>query len=469
MADRKGSLLLIDDEPKLLQSLTMIFEGEGYEVDVARMGEEGEELFKKGKYDLVVTDLMMPDQTGIDLMKKLLEYDPETAIMLMTAYGTVETAVEAMKIGALDYISKPFSVEEITLKVDRIIESLKVRKENKRLKAYVSSFDRRFKPVYKSEALKTIFSQVNDIATSALTVLLMGDSGVGKEIVARHLHQKSNRSTEPFVVVNCTILSEGLIESELFGHERGAFTGAIKLKLGKCEVADGGTLFLDEIGELPVSVQAKLLRFLQDHQFERVGGTKTLPADVRIVAATNKNLEKEVEEKRFREDLYYRLSVIPIYIPSLSQRREDILPLAHYFFERAHQRFPYSATEITRDAEELLLSYQWPGNVRELENAIERAAILTKRDKLDRDAFSFLNKDKYSEERPDDFSLGNNEKYLIEKALKRTNGNILQSAKLLEISRTTLYSKIEKHKLDVSIPVGSYRAVKGRNDPSGQE
>ncbi len=450
MPESKGHLLLIDDEPKLLQSLTMIFTGEGYEVDVAKMGDEGEKLFKQGKYDLILTDLMMPDQTGIDLMKKLLEYDPDASIMLMTAYGTVETAVEAMKLGAVDYISKPFSVDEITLRVARIMDSLKVRKENKKLRQYVHDIDSRFKPVYESDALKTIFSQIDDIASTDLTVLLMGDSGVGKEIVARYLHRSSGRSEEPFVVVNCTVLSEGLIESELFGHEKGAFTSAIRMKPGKVEIADGGTLFLDEIGELPISVQAKLLRFLQDHQFERVGGTKTLYSDVRVVAATNKNLEKEIQQKRFREDLFYRLSVIPIHIPPLLARKDDILPLARHFFERAQQKLPSTIARITPEAEELLLSYSWPGNVRELENAIERAIILTKGEELDVDSFSFLTREKSVEERPQDLSIGNNERYLIEKALQHTKGNILQSAKLLEISRTTLYSKLEKHKIDVT-------------------
>ncbi len=450
MSEKKGHLLLIDDEPKLLQSLTMIFESEGYEVDVARLGEEGKKMFKKGKYDLVLTDLMMPDLTGIDLMKKLLEIDPEAPIMLMTAYGTVETAVEAMKLGALDYISKPFSVEEITLRIERIMDSLRVRKENLRLKEYVLDVESRFKPVYESESLRKIFEQIDDIASSDLTVLLMGDSGVGKEIVARYLHKKSNRAEEPFVVVNCTVLSEGLIESELFGHEKGAFTGAFRLKFGKCEIADGGTLFLDEIGELPISVQAKLLRFLQDHQFERVGGTKTHFSDVRVVAATNKNLEGEVEAKRFREDLYYRLHVIPIFIPPLAERKEDILPLARYFFERAHKRLPAMAKTITPEAEKLLLEYSWPGNVRELENAIERAVILTKEENLGVEAFSFLNMEKGSEVHPQELSLGQNEKYLIEKALDETRGNILQAAKLLDISRTTLYSKIEKHDIDIS-------------------
>ncbi len=450
MNEKKGRLLIIDDEPKLLQSLTMIFQGEGYEVEAARLGKEGEKLFREGKYDLVLTDLMMPDQTGIDLMKKILEYDPDASVMLMTAYGTVETAVEAMKMGALDYVSKPFSVEEITLRVGRIIESLRVRNENIRLREYVHSIDSRFKPVYQSEALRKIFEQVDDIATSDLTVLLMGDSGVGKEIVARYLHRKSPRVEEPFVVVNCTVLSEGLIESELFGHEKGAFTGAIKLKLGKCEVAHGGTLFLDEIGELPVSVQAKLLRFLQDHQFERVGGTKTLFSDVRVVAATNKDLEEEVAAKRFREDLYYRLSVIPIHIPALSERREDILPLARYFFERARRKLPATAERISRGAEQILLNYHWPGNVRELENAIERAAILSKGEELTAEAFSFLNKGRRGCEQHRDLSLGRNEHYLIVKALEETRGNILRSAKLLDISRTTLYSKIEKHGIDLS-------------------
>jgi DNA-binding NtrC family response regulator len=414
------------------------------------MGDEGEKLFRQGKYDLILTDLMMPDQTGIDLMKKFLEYDPDASIMLMTAYGTVETAVEAMKLGALDYISKPFSVEEITIRVARIMDSLKVRKENKRLRQYVDDIDSHFKPIYESDALKTIFSQIDDIASSDLTVLLMGDSGVGKEIVARYLHRRSGRCEEPFVVVNCTVLSEGLIESELFGHEKGAFTSAIRMKPGKVEIADGGTLFLDEIGELPVSVQAKLLRFLQDHQFERVGATKTLHSNVRVVAATNKNLEEEVREKRFREDLFYRLSVIPIRIPPLSERKDDILQLAHHFFERAHQKLSSTITRITPEAEELLLNYGWPGNVRELENAIERAIILTKGEELDVESFSFLNREKTVEERPQDLSFGQNEKFLIEEALRQTKGNILRSAKLLEISRTTLYSKIEKHKIDIS-------------------
>lgn len=449
----KEKILIIDDEPKLLQSLKILFEGEGYEVALADCGEEGERIFREGGINLVLTDLMMPDISGIEVLKKFSNIDSEVPVIMMTAYGTVETAVESMKLGANDYLLKPFTLDEISIKVRRTLEQSKIKRENVRLREELERYEERWiNPVYESAVMKNIFRDALDIAKSDLTVIIQGLSGVGKEVVARYLHYHSNRRDKPFVVVNCTVLSEGLIESELFGHEKGAFTGAFKLKFGKCEVAEGGTLFLDEIGELPLSVQAKLLRFLQDHQFERVGATKTITTDVRVIAATNKNLEEEVAHGKFREDLFYRISVIPIYIPPLVERKEDIEPLIRYFFNKAIQRQASPVRTISPEAMSYLKSYSWPGNVREIENAIERAVILGRKTELDESDFGFLKirREVLSPEDEDDISLSRNEKKFIEKALRRTNGNILKAANLLQISRTTLYSKIEKHGIDIT-------------------
>jgi DNA-binding NtrC family response regulator len=453
MTAAKEKLLIIDDEPKLLQSLKILFEGEGYEVEIADCGSDGEQLFRDGSYNLVLTDLMMPDVSGTEVLKHLSQIDAEVPVIMMTAYGTVETAVESMKLGAVDYLLKPFTLDEISIKVKRTLEAFKIKRENIRLKEQLEKYEERWiNPVYESSVMKKIFEDTLEVAKSDLTVIIQGMSGVGKEVVARYLHHNSLRNDKSFVVVNCTVLSEGLIESELFGHEKGAFTGAFKLKLGKCEVAEGGTLFLDEIGELPLSVQAKLLRFLQDHQFERVGGTKTITTDVRVISATNKNLEEEVAHGRFREDLFYRISVLPIYIPPLSERRDDIEPLIYYFFGKATQRRASPVRSISDQALSYLKNYSWPGNVREIENAIERAVILGKKSELDESDFGFLKirKETLSQNNEDNISLTKNEKKFIEKALKRTNGNILKAANLLEISRTTLYSKIDKHGIDIS-------------------
>lgn len=452
MSGEKEKLLVIDDEPKMLQSLKILFEAEGYEVHLAESGALGEKLFRQHNFALVLTDLMMPGESGIEVLKKLHQIDGEVPVIIMTAYGTVENAVEAMKLGAKDYLTKPFTLDEISLKVTRTLEESSIKRENKRLKEQLKTYEERWmNPVYASHVMERIFKDAMDVAVSDLTVIVHGSSGVGKEVVARFMHFHSPRRDRPFVVVNCTVLSEGLIESELFGHEKGAFTGAFRLKLGKCEVADGGTLFLDEIGELPASVQAKLLRFLQDHQFERVGGTKTLSSNVRVIAATNKNLEEEVANGRFREDLFYRISVIPIYIPPLCERREDIGPLIDFFFQRAIQRQASPVRTISLEAKDYLESYSWPGNVRELENAIERAVILGRKSELESGDFEFLRarREVLAQEKDSDISLTRNEKRLIETALQRTNGNILKAASLLEISRTTLYSKIEKHGLDL--------------------
>jgi DNA-binding NtrC family response regulator len=452
MLGESEKLLVIDDEPKMLQSLKILFEGEGYEVHLAESGAEGEKLFRQHSFALVLTDLMMPDESGIEVLKTLRQIDGEVPVILMTAYGTVETAVEAMKLGAEDFLLKPFTLDEISLKVKRTLEAFSLKRENTRLKEQLKSYEERWvNPVYASPVMEKIFKDAMDVAKSDLTVIVYGLSGVGKEVVARFMHFHSPRGERSFVVVNCTVLSEGLIESELFGHEKGAFTGAFRQKLGKCEVADGGTLFLDEIAELPASVQAKFLRFLQDHQFERVGGTKTLRSNVRVIAATNKNLEEEVANGRFREDLFYRISVIPIYIPPLCERRDDIEPLIDYFFQRAIQRQASPVRTVSRVALVYLKSYSWPGNVREVENAIERAVILGRKSELDVSDFEFLKvrKEVLAQDKESDISLTKNERRLIEDALRRTKGNILKAAALLEISRTTLYSKIEKHGLDL--------------------
>ncbi|HXR34631.1 MAG TPA: sigma-54 dependent transcriptional regulator [Candidatus Binataceae bacterium] len=370
-------LLIVDDEKNIRRSLETFFQSCGHQVQTAGDARVALELLAASDgVDLVLTDFRMAEINGLELLKEIKRRFPEASVVLMTAYATVENAVAAMKGGASDYLSKPFSLQEVEHVVNRALELKNLRAENRVLRAAVLEE----LPLIESRSLRmrALVDTARQAAASEATILLLGESGTGKNVLAREIHGWSPRAGHPFVVVNCTTLSEQLLESELFGHVRGSFTGAIKDKPGRLEAADGGTVFLDEIADLPVPLQAKLLRFLQERRFERVGGTATIEVDARIIAATNRDLEQEVAAGRFRDDLYYRLNVIALAVPALRERPEDLLPLAQRLLSAAAMRNRRTALNFSPEAAQALCRYRWPGNVRELRNAIERAVVLSR-------------------------------------------------------------------------------------------
>jgi DNA-binding NtrC family response regulator len=373
-------ILLVDDEKVFSNYLDQILSRKGYQTDVANNGEDALAKWEKGHFDLILSDIKMPKMTGLELLRRVSEKAAssegasETAMVMMTAHGSVETAVEAMKLGARDYITKPFNAQEVLLIIERVFEQQRLQAENQYLRNEVLGKYSQENIISQSPKMKRVFELIANVATTDSTVLIQGETGTGKELVARAIHYSSKRKRNKFIAINCGALADNLLESELFGHEKGSFTGAIRQKIGKFELADQGTLFLDELGNISPAMQIKLLRVLQEMRFERVGGNQVIEADVRIIAATNDDLEKAVEEDRFREDLYYRVNVIPIMLPPLRERKEDIPLLARHFIEkRSHGR----VTEISDEAIQSLMSYDWPGNVRELENIIERSVILS--------------------------------------------------------------------------------------------
>jgi NtrC-family two-component system response regulator AlgB len=354
----------------------------GHQVEVADSGELAIALMRKQTPDIILTDLKMEGMSGQDLLVKAREYFPSVTVVIMTAYGTIDTAVAAMRSGAYDYITKPFTPEQLEHLVERIQEYRKLREENTKLRDQVDALSEPSAIVTNNARMKKILDTARKVAATDSTVLITGESGTGKTLLAKLIHDSSPRQKGPFAVVNCATLSENLLESELFGHVRGAFTGAVKDKMGRLQVADTGTVFLDEIGEISASLQTKLLRFLQEREFERVGDTRTIRVDVRIIAATNKDLEREVREGRFREDLYFRLNVIELHMPSLRQRQEDIIALTDQLLTRAFLSTGRKPRALHDSARQVILSYSWPGNIRELKNALERAAILCTGDQV---------------------------------------------------------------------------------------
>jgi len=360
----RETVLLIEDEKLMRVTLEDALKAAGYGVDSFEAGQEGLKAFRAGVYTVVATDMRLPDITGIDILREISALS-DVPVVVMTAFGTIKDAVEAMKLGAFDYITKPFDLEEFLLLVGRALEVKKLRDENARLKRDLGKCYRAPNIVGESPVMKHVFSLVARVAATDSTVLVLGESGTGKELIASAIHYQSKRKGRPLITVNCAALPEGLIESELFGHERGAFTGAVKRKPGRFELADGGTLFLDEIGDLSLPTQTKLLRVLQERAFERVGGTQTISVDVRLITATNKKLDEEVKAGRFREDLFYRLNVIPITLPPLRERSEDLPSLVAFFLERYGGRTGRSV-RFSKEALEVLMAYDYPGNVREL-------------------------------------------------------------------------------------------------------
>jgi DNA-binding NtrC family response regulator len=374
----KGRLLVVDDERGILVALKGLFGKEGYEVETAESGEEALAKVKAGLFHVIITDLSMQQMSGLDLMRAVRQIDPGCAVLMITAYGTQRIAVEAMKAGAEDYLPKPFDNDELRIKVRNVMEKQILRRAYNRLVEQVNLESGRFAGMIgPSRAMMRVFETIEKAAPTDVTVLIRGESGTGKELVARAIHSRSPRANGPFIPVNCAAFSRELVESELFGHEKGAFTGAVARREGKFEAADGGTLFLDEIGDMSLETQAKLLRVIQEKRFERIGGNQSLAADVRIIAATNQNLELMARDGRFREDLYYRIKVVEVRVPPLRERREDIAPLAMHFLDEACKQFGTPRRTLAPEAMKACVENPWPGNVRSLRAAIEQAVILS--------------------------------------------------------------------------------------------
>jgi two-component system response regulator HydG len=453
------NILLVDDHKSFRDTLAKILSAEGFRVFPADDGEEALDILRQEFIHLVLTDLKMPKMDGVELLKVAKTIRPETEVIIITGYGTVDTAVTAMKDGAYDYIPKPFKPREVLKLVRKALEKQSLVLENRILQERIKDFQKVEKIVGRSPAMKHVLEIVAQVAPSSATVLVQGESGTGKEIIGQAIHDLSPRAKNPFIKVSCAALPETLLEAELFGYERGAFTGAIARKEGRFELANGGTLFLDEIGEVSPTVQVKLLRVLQVGEFERLGGTKTIRADVRIVAATNINLLEAVERKTFREDLYSRLNVITLTLPSLRAREGDIPLLAHHFLEIFKKKNNKTVKGFTQEAMEVMLQYSWPRNVRQLENAIERAVVLTRADMIapgdlppeilkavELAAEEPILMDEKSLSIPLGTPLEMIEKRVIEETLRYSRGDKNLASKILGISSRTIYRKMEEDK-----------------------
>lgn len=454
-------ILIVDDEKVFSNYLEQILTRKGYQIQVAHNGEEAFAHYEKGAYDLVMTDIKMPKVTGMELLKqikqKALESEgaKDASVVMMTAHGSIETAVEAMKLGASDYITKPFNTQEVLLVIEKVFEQQRLQEENRYLRGEVLGKYSKENIISQSPKMERIFDLIANVAETDSTVLIQGETGTGKELVARAIHYSSKRKRNKFIAINCGALSDNLLESELFGHEKGSFTGAIRQKIGKFELADQGTLLLDELGNISPAMQIKLLRVLQEMRFERVGGNQIIEVDVRIIAATNEDLEKSVEEGRFREDLYYRINVIPIFLPPLRERKEDIPLLAKNFIEkRSHGRIK----EISEEGIQTLMSYDWPGNIRELENILERSIILERGSKLvnidlptktyrkaEGDELSLLN---FNEDLSLDLvreqAVDIVEKEYMQRILARYHGSIKRAAEHAGLTTRSIHGKMKK-------------------------
>jgi two-component system response regulator HydG len=443
--ERPGKILVVDDQRNMRTTLAMMLRGGGYEVDEAADGAEGKELGSTGAYDVIITDLRMGELDGIDVLRATKEAQPMTEVIVMTAYGTIESAVEAMRLGAFDYIQKPFSEQELIVKVSKALES-------RRLHGQVQLFAQEFKERYhfgniigRSQAVRDVLTRVTKIAPTDAIVLITGESGTGKELIARAVHANSKRADRPFVTVNCAAITETLLESELFGHARGAFTGAVSARKGLMEEADGGTFFFDEIAETTLSFQAKLLRALQEGEIRRIGENRPIKVDIRVVAATNIDLGTAVEERRFRQDLYYRLNVARFHLPPLRERREDVPLLVDFFLDKFTRKMNKRAL-MGDGVMELLVSYDYPGNVRELENMVEQAVVLC--------SGGVVSIDDILPQAPKQPSLTRGrtladivddaEREAVQSALKAYDGSRERAAEALDISPTTLWRKMTR-------------------------
>ncbi len=449
--NEKANILVIDDDESIRDSCSQVFKKDGNTVKTAKDGTDGLKLFTKEFFHVVLLDLKMPGPTGMEVLSKIKEENPATPVIIITGYATIESAVEAIKRGASDYLAKPFTPEQLRVVTNKALKSRKILLENIYLRGELkkkSEFDR---IIGKSKAMKKVLDVVERVCSSESTVLITGESGTGKELLAREIHNHSPRKNAPFVVVDCGALVETLFESELFGHVKGSFTGAYETKHGRFEVANGGTIFLDEISNISLNIQANLLRVIQEREITRVGSTKPIKVNVRILAATNENLEDLVRNGKFREDLFYRLSVVPIHLPSLRERKEDIPLLLEHFLQKYNRITKKKINNISSEVKKALIGYDWPGNIRELENTIERAVVLSKGDEIELEDLMYhgisstpslfhMVRGKYQ-------TLDDIEKEYIKTVLLTHQGNQSKTAKILGIDRKTLWAKIKKYEI----------------------
>jgi DNA-binding NtrC family response regulator len=446
----KRTILIVEDEANLQRVLELQLAGAGFTVEKAASAEQALPVLERGGVDLVLSDLKLPGMDGLELLRRVRDYDSSLPVIIMTAFGTVETAVQAMKAGASDYLLKPFPLDELNLTIDKALELRELRDENRRLRAELGRRYQFDNIVGRSPGMQEVFAAVERVAPTRATVLLTGESGIGKDLIARAIHHHSPRKDKAFVKISCSAIPETLMESELFGYEKGAFTGAAAARAGKFEQADGGTVFLDEIGDVTPPVQVKLLRVLQERELERLGGNKTIQVDVRVIAATNQDLQAAIEEGAFREDLYYRLNVVPIRIPPLRERRPDIPLLVDHFLAKYRDEMGGRVSAVSPQALEKLMAYRWPGNVRELENVMQRAMVLAQGPVLDAKDIH-LDAERRSPDRagettflPEGMTLEQHEQELIREALRRTGGNKWQAARLLGLTRSALRYRLKQ-------------------------
>jgi DNA-binding NtrC family response regulator len=453
---KKGNILIAEDNELNRETLKEILLEEGYEVNAVHDGRQAIEAFAADRYDLVITDLLMPNVDGLELLKFIKEAGRDNLVIIITGHGTVHAAVSAMKMGAFDFITKPIRDDLVKLSVSRAMNFVNLRDENVILKEHLKDKEGFHDMIGYSDCMKKVFETIDKVSASDSTILITGESGTGKELVARAIHFKSERRDQPMIPVNCGAIPEDLLESELFGHEKGAFTGAIRNRMGRFELAQGGTIFLDEIGDMSPALQVKVLRVIQERQFERIGGVKTINADVRIIAATNQDLEKAVEEKQFREDLFYRINVIPVNLPPLRERGSDIAILARHFLMSFNKLKKKNVEQIAPEVINYLMRYSWPGNVRELQNLMEMLVVMKEDGTIVKDdlpaKIRSSSEDRISAESvflPEEGIDFNNhiirvEKDLLLKALRMSGGVKNRAAKLLNLNRTTLVEKLKR-------------------------
>ncbi len=450
-----ATILIVDDEPKMAEILKRVLTKQGYEVVTTSEPEQGLEILQSQPVQIILCDLKMPGMDGIEVLERAKQIQPQAEFIMMTAYATAQTAVESMKKGAYDYLIKPFPLDELNILLARVLKTKTLQEENVRLREALVDKFHFDNIVAESKPMQAVLARVAKVAPSDASVLLRGESGTGKEILAKAIHQASPRKDKPLVTVNCSAIPTTLLESEMFGHVKGAFTGAVETRKGLFQSADGGTIFLDEIGEISPAVQVKLLRVLQDGKFQRVGDTVPITVNVRVITATNKNLEEAIQQAAFRQDLYYRLNVVQIYIPPLRERKEDILPLIEHF-TRKFQR-PSKTITFAPETIDLFLAYDWPGNIRELENAVEHAVVMGESQQilpcdLPLALQTFYSKQELALSTPihEQMTLADIEKRWIINALRKTNKNHTRAAKLLGITRRTLGYRLQKYEIDLN-------------------
>jgi len=448
-----ATILIVDDEINILKSISGILNDEGYSVETAENLKSAEKILKSVVIDLVIQDIWLPDGDGVDFITEIFKYQPDTSVIVLSGHGSIDSAIKSTRLGAFDFIEKPPSMDRVITSAANALEHSRLKKENIRLKKSILHFD---DMIGQSLAMDSIRDTIDSAASTNARVFITGDSGTGKELIARAIYVKSKRSDKPFIKVNCAAIPEELIESELFGHEKGAFTGAIKQRIGKFEQADGGTLFLDEICEMSLSAQSKVLRVLQEHELEKVGGTETIHVDVRVIAATNANIKEVIDEGTFREDLYYRLNVIPIHAIPLKERSDDIPLLCDYFINKFSQEHGTSDKKLSEEALSFMLSFPWEGNVRELKNIIERLVVMVKDDEISlKDLQRYISNIHMTNEIKEvnatlKTARQQFEKEYIIRALVSTQGNVSMTSRILGIERTNLHRKINQYDIDVN-------------------